>query len=215
MPLSSEKRKDWFLFHSFLLLMMETRKGSVHMQIKKSPFQLFRRFLVSPRSIGSIIPSSKYLVHALVDPLPWDKIRTVVELGAGTGVVTSEIANRIAPNAKAIIFEKDPILRRQLQSRFPSFHHAEDAGRIEDTLDEHGISQVDAIISCLPFANFPDVQRTHILNEANRVLTEEGFFIQFQYSLQMRKYLLSHFQQVDIRFVPMNMPPSFVYICRP
>lgn len=185
------------------------------MHKKKSPFQLLGRFLMSPKSIGSIVPSSKFLVHALVDPLPWDKIRTVVELGGGTGVVTKEIKKRILPDATAIIFENDPILSRQLQAQFPTFQHARDAEQIKDTLTKRGIKQVDAIISCLPFTNFSNDQRTRILTEANKVLSEDGVFVQFQYSLQMRKHLLSHFQQVDIRFVPINLPPSFVYICKP
>lgn len=178
-------------------------------------FQLLGRFLTSPKSIGSIVPSSKFLVHALVDPIPWDKIETVVELGGGTGAVTREIQKRIAPNTKAIIFENDPILSEQLRVRFPHFGHAEDAEQMRYVLQSNGIKKVDAIISCLPFANFPSFLTTRILKEANRALHEDGVFVQFQYSLQMRKYLLAHFSQVSVRFVPVNIPPSFVYICKP
>lgn len=178
-------------------------------------FQLLGRFLTSPKSIGSIVPSSKFLVHALVDPIPWDKIETVVELGGGTGAVTREIQKRMAPNTKAIIFENDPILSKQLRVRFPHFGHAEDAEQMRYVLQSNGIKKVDAIISCLPFANFPSFLTTRILKEANRALHEDGVFVQFQYSLQMRKYLLAHFSQVSVRFVPINIPPSFVYVCKP
>jgi phospholipid N-methyltransferase len=176
--------------------------------------QLLGRFLTSPRSIGSIVPSSKFLVHALVDPIPWDKIKTVVELGGGTGVVTNAIANRITTDAKAFIFENDQIFSKQLQDRFPHFHHAEDAQQMQVVLQKNNIEKVDAIISCLPFANFPSMLTKRILEEASSVLAHDGIFVQFQYSLQMKKYLLNHFGQVDVRFVPINIPPSFVYICK-
>jgi phospholipid N-methyltransferase len=178
-------------------------------------FQLLGRFLTSPRSIGSIVPSSRFLVHELVNPIPWDRIKTVVELGGGTGVVTREIQKRIAPDTKAIIFENDPILSKQLRARFPQFGHAEDAEQMRYTFQKNGIQKVDAIISCLPFANFPSFLTTRILEEASHALHDDGVFVQFQYSLQMRKQLLSHFSQVSVRFVPINIPPSFVYICKP
>lgn len=177
-------------------------------------FQLLERFLTSPRSIGSIVPSSKFLVHALVNPIPWDRINTVVELGGGTGVVTREIQKRMTPSTKAIIFENDPILSKQLKDRFPRFGHAEDAEQMRCIFQQNNIEKVDAMISCLPFANFPSDLTTRILHEASRALHKDGVFVQFQYSLQMRKHLLAHFSQVSVRFVPINIPPSFVYICR-
>jgi phospholipid N-methyltransferase len=202
-------RIPYYSYH-FFPLECKAEKGSSDMH-----FQLLGRFLTSPRSIGSIVPSSKFLVHALVDPIPWDKIKTVVELGGGTGVVTGEIAKRLAPDAKAIIFENDPVLSEQLKGKFPHFYHAEDAQQMRYTLQKNNISKVDAIISCLPFANFPSFLTTRILKEASHSLAPDGLFVQFQYSLQMRKRLLSHFRQVNVRFVPINIPPSFVYICRP
>lgn len=38
-------------------------------------------------------------------------------------------------------------------------------------------------------------------------------FVAFQYSLQMKNMLNNYFDKVTIDFVPLNMPPAFVYYC--
>jgi phospholipid N-methyltransferase len=176
--------------------------------------QLLSRFLSSPRTIGSIMPSSKFLVEALSSPVDWGNINTVIELGGGTGVVTEEIAKRVHPNSKVIVFENDSILSLQLKRNFPQFEHAQDAQQIQHVLREKKISHVDAVISSLPFANFPSQWTNMLLQRVSRVLSDDGVFVQYQYSLQLRKTLLQYFRQVDVKFVPINIPPSFVYICR-
>lgn len=45
-------------------------------------------------------------------------------------------------------------------------------------------------------------------------LKEDGLFIAFQYSKQMKKQLEQHFVIERICFVPRNLPPAFVYVCR-
>jgi phospholipid N-methyltransferase len=177
-------------------------------------FQLLSRFLVSPRTIGSIMPSSKFLVKALTAPIDWANIRTIIEFGGGTGVVTEAIAERAHPDSEVIIFENDSVLRRQLKYNFPQFHHAQDARQMQTVLKEKKVTRVDAIISSLPFANFSSQWTNELLQRVSQLLSEYGVFVQYQYSLQLRKTLLQYFQQVDVKFVPINIPPSFVYICR-
>ncbi|SFJ15932.1 class I SAM-dependent methyltransferase [Thermoflavimicrobium dichotomicum] len=176
--------------------------------------QFFSRFILSPRTIGSITPSSKYLVNALIKPVPWHEIDTIVELGAGTGVVTEHIVKKAKPACKTIIFELDAQLRQSLQERFPHHIHCMNAEKMSDELRQLGVDQVDCIISCLPFACFSPEVRNQILDEVQKVLTPDGLFIAYQYSLQMKSTLQNRFQQVDIHFVPFNLPPAFVYTCR-
>ena len=40
------------------------------------------------RTEASVAPSSRYLVRAMLRPLPLEKARVVVELGCGTGAMT-------------------------------------------------------------------------------------------------------------------------------
>lgn len=172
------------------------------------------RFFRSPLHIGSITPSSSQLVRAMLDPIPWAQVRTVVELGAGTGVVTAALKQRLKFGANAFIFEKDPVLRTHLGRNHPDLHYFPEALHIDDVLFKQGITQADAILSSLPFTNFPPQLRVSLLNQVRDRLAPDGVFTAYQYSRQIKPLLQERFQQVDIRWVPCNFPPAFVYICR-
>lgn len=172
------------------------------------------RFVISPRKIGSLTPSSRYLVNGLLQSIPWNSIDAIIELGAGTGVVTEQIVQRRRPSCQAITFESDPKLHHMLKRNYPQLIHFSDAQDMTQQLEQIGIDQVDCVISCLPFTNFSRSLRLKILDEIQTILSPRGYFIAYQYSLQMKTLLQTRFRQVNIRFVPINLPPSFVYICR-
>jgi phospholipid N-methyltransferase len=60
------------------------------------------------RTTGSIIRSSKYLCKAMIKPIDFNKANVIVELGAGDGVLTHYILNRMKPQAKLLCFEINP-----------------------------------------------------------------------------------------------------------
>ncbi|USG67088.1 methyltransferase [Brevibacillus ruminantium] len=172
------------------------------------------RFLISPRSVGSIIPSSRQLVKKMIEPVNWERATSIVELGAGTGVFTEAIRSAMRRDCTALILEQDEKMRQRLIRRFPDLSYGHDARRLIDTLKENGAGQVDAIISGLPFANFPQEMRDDILDQVEAALKPNGVFVQFQYSLQMNKQLRKRFGEVAVHFVPFNVPSAFVYVCR-
>ena len=49
----------------------------------------FRQWLRSPKSMGSVIPSSKFLARAVANEVAWQPGQYVVELGGGTGAITA------------------------------------------------------------------------------------------------------------------------------
>ncbi len=172
--------------------------------ISKEARLFLRKFMGSPKEIGSVIPSSRYLSGSMVRAVPWHSVRKVAELGAGTGVITEAIARHAAPDARVYVFEKDSGMRRKLRMDYPEFIHAANAVHLDLILGSDGQSQgqLDCILSGLPFYNFPQAFRNSWL------------FVAFQYSLQMKKQLSKHFVIEQIKFVPLNFPPAFVYICR-
>ncbi|MGG4342101.1 class I SAM-dependent methyltransferase [Paenibacillus lautus] len=172
------------------------------------------RFLLSPGQIGSVAPSSKELALAMMKPVPWGRIRTVAELGAGTGVITKQIQLAAGAETQVILFEKDPYLRGQLKERYPNYPCYTDGSHLRLFLKQEGIESLDCIISGLPFFNFPQYIRDRIVAEIVATLKKDGLFIAFQYSQQMKRQLMEHFDILDIHFVPRNFPPAFVYVCR-
>lgn len=177
--------------------------------------QFFASFLRSPKQVGSITPSSRYLAEAIVRPIEWDKTQILVELGAGTGVFTQLIYQRKRKETCVVIFEKDLKFRQMLRQKFSDFHIRANAAELLKELGNIGIPSgtVDIIISGLPFAIFPQTLREEIINNVYSSLKPGGKFITFQYSLQMKKQLEQRFDQVNISLVPLNIPPAFVYTC--
>jgi phospholipid N-methyltransferase len=175
--------------------------------------RFFCTFVRSPFRVGSIIPSSKFLAKAMLQNVRWEQIESIVELGAGTGVFTRYIYKKKPEGSFAIIFEQDQILRNQLKERFPGLIFRSNAIELLPALEELGLSHVDVIISGLPFAMFPQTMREEILRGVSQALKPGGLFVAFQYSLQLRKQLNLYFSSVEYSFVPLNIPPAFVYTC--
>lgn len=49
--------------------------------------------------LGSVIPSSRYLIRQLLRDVQWDRIRVIVEFGPGVGTISREILERMRPDA--------------------------------------------------------------------------------------------------------------------
>ncbi|MCR8629695.1 class I SAM-dependent methyltransferase [Paenibacillus radicis (ex Xue et al. 2023)] len=173
-----------------------------------------KKFFQNPRDIGSIIPSSTSLTQKMLEPVRWGEINSLVELGAGTGVFTEAIHASKRPDCKVVIFEKDDEMRGQLQSQYSEFNFCKNAVELKKNLSDLGIDKVDCIISGLPFANFTQSDRSQIISQIKETLHEDGVFVTFQYSLQMKKMLQEEFAHMRIYLVPWNVPSAFVYVCR-
>ncbi|MED0678125.1 methyltransferase domain-containing protein [Aneurinibacillus thermoaerophilus] len=172
------------------------------------------KFLSSPRSIGSVTPSSRFLARAMIKPIDFANAKAIAELGAGTGIFTEYLRENKRNDCKLVVFEKDDNMRNRLQNMYPDLSYYNNASDIYNVMRKLKIQNFDYILSGLPFANFPQELRDAIMDGVEKALKPGGLFIAFQYSQQMKRQLHKRFEQVDIDFVPLNIPPAFVYCCR-
>ena len=180
----------------------------------KEKILFMNKFLQTPREIGSVTPSSKYLAQRMIDCIHWDDTYSIAELGAGTGAITKYIRNDNDDIRKVFLFEKNHTLREQLTLNYPNFLSFPDACQLEQTIKNEGVKKLDCILCGLPFFNFPKDVRNILIDQIDQSLKIGGYFIAFQYSLQMKKRLMEYFDIEKIEFVPLNFPPAFVYVCR-
>lgn len=177
---------------------------------------MFRKFVRHGTSIASFAPSSRFLARATCKGIDFDRARCVVELGAGTGPITTELVRRAKPHTRLMVVELDPDFCKRLRSKFPGVDIVEgDAAHLDKLLADRGIAQVDHVLSGLPLPSFPAPLRDAIVKSSARVLAEGGTFRQLSvmpwvYRGMYRRY----FDEVRFKLVPLNFPPAGVYVCR-
>jgi len=65
--------------------------------------------------LGSLVPSSRFLVNSLLSRVDWERARVIVEYGPGIGNMTQEILKRMRPDAVLVAIEMNPEFVRFMQ----------------------------------------------------------------------------------------------------
>lgn len=172
--------------------------------------EFFLNFVIKPKQVGSVIPSSRFLVEKMVAPIDFEKAEVIVELGPGTGVITKALLEEMKDSAKLYAIEVNPTFVRKLE------RIADPRLRIvhEDAVTAlQKISEADYIVSGLPLTAFPEQQSYAILKAAKNSLKEDGAYIQFQYTLGKRPAVAQAFDKISIELVLLNFPPARIYTC--
>ena len=174
------------------------------------PAALFlRQYMAHPNVIGSVWPSSPWLVRSMARSIPAQGNGLVVELGAGTGVVTQALLDRgIAPERLRVV-EREPSFVRLLRRRFPALHVIQgDARDLAPCLG--GKVPVDAIVSSLPLRAFAPRDVSAVLGQWRTLLRPGGQVVQFTYALYGGELegLREGFAECERRIVWANVPPA-------
>jgi phospholipid N-methyltransferase len=182
----------------------------------KKTYDFFSEFLKQGKNIGSITPSSKFLVKKMIEPVDFNKAKIIVEFGPGTGVITLEILKKMSKDARLIVFEINDEFVEQLKeipdTRMEIIN--DNAENIEAHLKKMEIEKADYVISSIPLAMIPKKTEYAILNSVKNILNPDGALIQFQYSLASLKKLKEVFDDVQIDFTSMNFPPACIFTCK-
>ncbi len=177
-----------------------------------------RNFFRHPRMLGSIIPSSRFLIKQLLQPIDWEQARVIVEYGPGVGGITAEILRRMRPDARLIAIETNPefvdFLRRSLvDERFTVVQDS--AERVREILREHGHDKANYIISGIPLGSMPQSIRVPILRNTAAALDMSGSFFVFQFTTRVLPDLKRVFGYVKRKFEPLNVLPAHLFFCQP
>jgi phospholipid N-methyltransferase len=166
------------------------------------------------KTVGTFTRSSSSVCKAMVGKVDFSSARTIVELGAGDGVITYHILRAMRPDAQLLAFEIHPAFAEKLrQIDDPRLIVIEDsAEKLKHYLQQSNCKEVDAVISALPFVNFPKADALSIISTCKENLKEGGRYVQIHYSLLARKLYQTVFGNVSIHFVLRNIPPAFVLV---
>jgi len=177
-----------------------------------------RNFFRHPRMLGSIIPSSRFLIRQLLQPVDWAAARVIVEYGPGVGSITAEILQRMRPDAQLIAIETNSDFVKFLRGAFPDRRlrvMEGSAESVDEILRQQGHEHVDYIISGIPFSTIPAELRERILLKTFGALAPGGSFLVYQFSTRVLPDLQRIFHYVKRRFEPLNVLPAHLFFCQP
>jgi phospholipid N-methyltransferase len=176
-----------------------------------------RNFFRHPRMLGSIVPSSRFLIRQLLEPINWGRARVIVEYGPGVGGITLEVLRQMRADATLIAIEMNPAFVRHLTDTIsdPRLHVvAGSAADVDTMLRRLGLTRADYIISGIPFSTIPPVERERILRKTVAALEPGGAFLLYQFSKRSMEDLKRVFGYVGRRFQPLNLLPAYLFVCQ-
>jgi phospholipid N-methyltransferase len=176
-----------------------------------------RNFLRHPRMLGSIVPSSRFLIRQLLEPIHWGRARIIVEYGPGVGVITVQLLRHMRADAALVVIEMNPEFVRYLldsikDPRLRVVHGS--AADVDTILRRLGATHADYIISGIPFSTIPAAEREQILRKTSAALAPGGAFLVYQFSTRVLADLQRFFGYVGRKFQLLNVLPAHLFICQ-
>ncbi|WP_297438051.1 class I SAM-dependent methyltransferase [uncultured Clostridium sp.] len=175
-------------------------------------------YIKNPRKVGAVAPSSRYLASKMLGEIDFENARCIVEYGPGTGAFTEQLLARASENTKIILIEVNEDFYRRLNKLYGHKKNVavlnESAENIDEILVRYNITNVDYIISGLPFASLPREVSDKILTKTAEILDKSGQFITFQYSLAKKRLFDEFFGSINTDKTYRNIPPAYVLRCK-
>jgi len=176
----------------------------------------FKGWQRDKKGVGALIPTSIHTARRMASVINPQSGKPVLELGAGTGVITRAILERgIAPH-QVISVEYSRNFYDGLVQRFPGVDfRLGDAFQLDDVLGSRSDEQFDCVISAVPMLSFPMEQRVLLLEDLLSRIPEGRPVIQITYgplspvTKMPDRYVVSHYD-----FVVRNLPPAQLWTYR-
>ncbi|MBB3189938.1 class I SAM-dependent methyltransferase [Halomonas cerina] len=186
---------------------------------RRAQLSLFaRNFFKHPRMLGSIIPSSPFLVRRLVERIDWQNTRVIVEYGPGVGTITRELLRHMPTEVTLLALETNQEFVDFLQQSLPDPRLRVVRGSaetIQAELTRLGLPAADYVVAGIPFSTMPATSRESILMNSLDALSPQGSMLIYQFSSKILPDLHRVFSDVECDFEPLNILPAKLYYCRP
>jgi phosphatidylethanolamine/phosphatidyl-N-methylethanolamine N-methyltransferase len=189
--------------------------------LKKPPrlddeVRFLRSWIEKPLHMGAVMPSGRLLARTMAQYVDVASTGPVVELGPGTGAITSALIDQGVDQKRLVLVEYNPGFCALLRDRYP---HAQvvqgDAYALRESLWDVLSVPASAVVSGLPLVTKPMLTRLKLIRDAFLALAPGAPFVQFTYSVAppIPKSLPGVSTEASER-IWMNLPPARVWVYR-
>jgi len=176
--------------------------------------RFWRALIQRPKHVGAVAPSGRPLARAIAQEIDPERPGRVLELGPGTGAITCELLERVAPDRLTVV-EYDPDFAHAIAQRFPGVHVIQgDAFELSRTLGARREERFAAIVSGIPLLNFPIAKRLAYVESLTERLLPGGSLIQFSYGMHAPAPAPSGYRATCAAHIWANLPPARVWVYR-
>ena len=172
----------------------------------------FRRWLANPLQMGSVVPSSPALCRRIAGLVSRGPNEAVLELGAGTGVVSRALLDSGVPPERLLTLEIVPDMAEHLRRAMPGVGVlCGDAFDLARVVPQHWHGRIGTVICGIPLVLLSIAQQRRFLEAVEAVAPGRGFLL-YTYCitspLPHRRLGLSARREA---WTPWNLPPASVW----
>jgi phosphatidylethanolamine/phosphatidyl-N-methylethanolamine N-methyltransferase len=178
--------------------------------------RFLRSWIEKPLHVGAVMPSGRLLARTMAQYVDIHADGPVVELGPGTGAITTALIEHGVEQKRLVLVEYNPGFCALLRDRYPQARVVQgDAYTLRDTLWNTLSAPATAIVSGLPLVTKPMPTRLRLVRDAFAALAPGAPFVQFTYSVvpPIPKSLPGVSTEASER-IWMNLPPARVWVYR-
>ena len=171
-----------------------------------------RRWLANPLQMGSIVPSSPALCRRVVQQVRRTGDEWVIELGAGTGVVSRALLRGGLPPERVTVVEIVPSMATHLRQILPGVEVIEgDARALPDLIPAARHGQVGTVICGIPLVLLPLAEQRRFIGAMLAVAPGRGF-LHYSYCITSPLPAAKHgLRATREAWTPLNLPPASVW----
>lgn len=186
--------------------------GSSDGQDVTRPWMFFRRWVANPLQMGSVVPSSAALCRRIVAQTRRAPDEVVLELGAGTGVVSRALLAAGIPPDRLMVVEIESNMARHLRDVLPGAAVIEgDARALPQLVPQRWHGRIGTVICGIPLVLLPLPNQRRFIDAIEAVAPGRGF-LHYSYCitspLPARRHGLAGRREA---WTPLNLPPASVW----